>query len=304
MAAALIIERRPCHVCIRTSRQAFLTSTVMTRPPYTMRMATRTDPQVPIPLVLIIYATLVAASACQGAGSIERSDTEAYQRDLPRVESPPAGQAQSRDVGDPSGGEAVYPPASLPRAEGRASWILYPSFADVVAAADLFIVGQVVEVSAGPGAGTTYPLPTTVSRVRIAQVAKGAPPADGSVRVEQTGGVYRPSHAIEDARLSPGPLPSQAPAGASPLDPGTPPQQVLLELEDDPLFRPGERLALALQWVPQRGTYRVVNPQGRFAVDEAGRVAPILRDDPAVQGLAGLAADELLERVRRLAASG
>lgn len=121
------------------------------------------------------------------------------------------------------------------------------------------------------------------------------------IKVEQTGGVYRPAHAREDAKLSPAPLPSDAPEGVKPLDPGNPPEELLLEVDDDPLFRANERVALALRWVPEFGVYQLVNPHGRFTIADDDRVVPILADDAAVRFLSGVSVGDLLEEVRRLA---
>ena len=254
--------------------------------------------------LLLMIAALIAMASWAGRGAdgpvTETGASGGAVIQSPSAENPAATSSSGTSAPEPSAASSGYSP-DLPRAEGRATWILYPTFGEVIAEADLFIVGDVV--SAGPGreAGTTYPLPTTVSEIRIVDIAKGSSPTVGLVSVEQTGGIHRPTHAIEDARLSPAPLPPEAPTGAKPLDPGTPPDEMLLELADDPLLRPGERVALALRWVSELEVYRLVNPQGRFAITADGFVTPILREDSAVRGLSGRTVAELLDEVRRLA---
>lgn len=256
-----------------------------------------------VPVLLGLLLALLALASCgQGAAvaptAAERSPAVLAGRSAPPpdigTEASPAASAP-----DTPASSSVYPP-DLPRAVARASWVLYPTFAEVIAKADLFVVGTVTAVSPGSDAGSKFPLPTTVSEIDVSEVGRGSMPGGGVIKVQQTGGVYRPVHAREDAKLSPAPLPADAPEGVEPLSPGTPPERLLLEVDDDPLFRPGERVALALRWVPEFGVYQLVNPQGRFAIGEDGRVTPILADDAAVKGLSGLSVGDLLEQVRIL----
>lgn len=260
-----------------------------------------------VPLLLAALAAPIAVASCAGPGVADGPVTVTDARGGAVIQSPSpesyaaqsyaAPSSSGTSVDAPSASSSGYP-FDLPRAEGRATWILYPTFEEVIAEADLFVVGDVVSVSPGREAGATYPLPTTVSEIKISDIAKGSSPSGGLVKVAQTGGIYRPTHAISDAKLSPAPLPPEAPAGAEPLGPGTPPAEMLLEVADDPLFRPGERVALALRWVPELGVYLLVNPQGRFAVSADGLVTPTLKEDMAVDGLSGLPVAELLDRIR------
>ncbi len=255
-----------------------------------------------VPARLGLVLPLIALAACsQAASAPHNGDTSPPVVADRSVASPGTAPASSPSTSAPvatteSNG---YPP-DLPRAEGRASWILYPTFTDVIGRADLFVVGKVIAVSPGREAGAKFPLPTTVSEIAVSDVGKGSAPSD-VIKVEQTGGVYRPAHAREDAKLSPAPLPSDAPEGVRPLDPGNPPEELLLEVDDDPLFRANERVALALRWVPEFGVYQLVNPQGRFTIADDDRVVPILADDAAVRFLSGVSVGDLLEEVRRLA---
>ncbi len=77
---------------------------------------------------------------------------------------------------------------------------------------------------------------------------------------------------------------------------------MLLEPDDHPIFRIGERVVLALEWSPALGLYQGGSgPQGRFRVDDQDRVHPMLLDDPATASLDGLTVDELLARVEAIA---
>jgi hypothetical protein len=194
--------------------------------------------------------------------------------------------------------DAAFPP-DLPRVVGSASWPLYSSFDEVVQRADVFVIGTVVAVAPGREVAdeTGQRLPFLNSQLRVTRIAKGTVSPGETITVEQTGGVNRPTHAIEDAKLSPAPLPSDAPSGVRPRPPVAPPAAILLELEGDPLFKPGEETALALVWKPELGVYQILNPQCRFNVRPDETVMPVLRDEPAVQGPAGKTVDELVRAV-------
>lgn len=256
-----------------------------------------------VPARLGLVVPLLALASCsQGAGIVPANgDTSPSVLADRSVSSPGTAPVTSPSTSAPvsTGEPNAYPP-DLPRAEGRASWILYPTFAEVIGRADVFVVGKVRVVSPGREAGSKFPLPTTVSEIEVFDVGKGPAPSS-VIKVEQTGGVYRPAHAREDAKLRPAPLPSDAPEGVEPLTPGDPPEELLLEVADDPLFRPNERVALALRWVPEFELYQLLNPQGRFTIADGDRVFPILADDAAVKFLSGVGVRDLLEEVRRLA---
>jgi hypothetical protein len=182
------------------------------------------------------------------------------------------------------------------------SWPYLSSFEEIVQAADIFIVGEVVAVEPGV---TTSPMPKSDSKIRVTAFAKGSPPADGIVSVQQSGGIQDQTENNKDfaGSGSPAPLPPEAPPGAEPLPPRpTLPPFMLLEFDDDPIFRVGERVALALRWYPSLEMYQVVvGPQGRFQIDDQDRVHPMDPDDPAVAPLDGLTVDELLARVGPIA---
>lgn len=218
---------------------------------------------------------------------------------VPVSSAPPSGgsTAAAAAATDRASNAQSYPP-DLPRVIGVASWELESTFDAVVEKADLFVVGEVIAVQPGREVAETptQSLPFTNSQIRVTDVGKGVP-RDDEITVEQTGGVYRPTHAIEDSKLPVAPLPPDAPSGVAPLSPAAPPSKVLLELEDDPLFRVGQQVALALMWKPELNVYQIVNPQGRFAVRDDGTVQPILGDDPAVKDLAGATVEDLLQRV-------
>lgn len=244
-----------------------------------------------------------ALTACSGLSatdrpSVTRATAAATAR--PGQQMDPAGSAEGGPTtgADRPEGQA-YPPADLPRAESVAEWQAFSTFEEVVREADLFVVGEIVVVKPGREVAEipTQRLPFTDSVIRVTEVAKGAPPSTGLITVEQVGGVYRPTHAIEDAKLPPAPLPADAPRGASPLEPVVPPDELLLEVRDDPLFKVGETVALALVWRPRSGLYQIVNPQGRFAIRSDATAQPILSDDPATEDLRGVRLDELLRRV-------
>ena len=245
--------------------------------------------------------SLLAVAACTGdAGTAPSVGPSSQAARTPQPLANERAVAPDQDTASASAEPALAYPPDLPRAEGRATWLLYATFAEVVAEADIFIVGSVVSVGPGREAGQKYPLPTTVSEIKVSDTGKGSIAAETVIKVEQAGGVYQPVHAAEHAGLPIGELPPEAPAGAQPLDPGKPPSEMLLEIVDDPLFRPGERVVLALRWVDQFGVYRLVGPQGRFVVGSDGRVNPMLTDDAAVRSLAGRQASELVDLARSL----
>jgi hypothetical protein len=176
------------------------------------------------------------------------------------------------------------------------------TFDQIVQQADLFIVGEVVAVVPGPECCGSYPLPHTDSEIRVTEVGKGQAAVMSTITVQQTGGVYRPLHEAEHRRLSPAPLPSDAPSGAQPGPMESLPPLMLLELDGDPLFRVGERVALALSSNPRLKRYQLVTgPQSRFEVDAQGKVRPVLSDDLAGASVAGLSVDALLARVKAVA---
>lgn len=74
-----------------------------------------------------------------------------------------------------------------------------------------------------------------------------------------------------------------------PLPPAPiPDKDVLLELRQDPLLKVGEKIAIALVWNADLKLYQRFAFQSRFAIDDAGRVHPFLRDDAVVAGLDGM----------------
>lgn len=190
-------------------------------------------------------------------------------------------------------------PEDLPRTYATASWPLFKTFDGVLAEADVFVVGEVVAVRSGRTFGDVQPLPSTDVDLLVTGVGKGELRANDIVTLTQTGGLYRPTHIVNDAKGSVAPLPPDAPPGAQPYPP--PPanaEPVLLELQDDPLLRVGERVGLALRLVPDLDVYVLLNPQGRFNVDSAGRVHVVRKEDEALAGLDGLTVEQLLARVR------
>lgn len=179
---------------------------------------------------------------------------------------------------------------------GMGTWAFVSSFEKLVASADLFAVGEVIKVAPAPDLGGS--LPYSQSTIRISTVAKGRSETGELITVYQTGGVYRRTHAIEDQLKRPGALPPEAPAGMEPLPPASIAPIVLLELEDNPLFRVGDHVALALQWEPTVSAYLVVaGPQGRFRIDAQQTVHPLAASHPAVAPLDGVALQELVSRV-------
>ncbi len=181
------------------------------------------------------------------------------------------------------------------------SWPFLPSFEELIETADAFVVGDVVAVR--PGEDIRGQAATSESLIHVSASAKGGLPVGSVVAVYQTGGVEDQTERNKDSSGSPAPLPPEAPPGAEPLPPGpTLPPLMLVEFDDHPIFRAGERVALALQWSPAIDMYLVwVGPQGRFRVDDQDRVHPMLLEDPAVGSLDGLTIDELLARVGAIA---
>ncbi len=181
------------------------------------------------------------------------------------------------------------------------SWPFLASFEELIETADIFVVGEVVAVR--PGESISGQIAKSDSLIHVSASAKGDLPADSIVTIQQTGGVEDQTESNRDLSGSPAPLPPEAPPGAQPRPPGpTLPPFMLWELENDPIFRVGERVALALQWSPYIDMYQVwVGPQGRFRIDGQDRVHPMLLEDPAVGSLDGLTIEELLTRVEAIA---
>jgi len=80
---------------------------------------------------------------------------------------------------------------------------LFSSFDEVVDRSDLFVIGLVDGVR--PGRMVGHPaLPLTNVDLAVIQVALGSTARGAVLTVEQTGGVYHPTHAASDARLRAG----------------------------------------------------------------------------------------------------
>ncbi len=154
-------------------------------------------------------------------------------------------------------------------------WSLYPSFRELVQEADAFVVGEVIAVKPGGERGEDFAVPQMQSRIWVTDVAKGSIERCATVVVEQSGGVQRDTHVH---------------VGETPRPP------FWLDPEDNPIFRVGERVALALDWNPRIRVYQFP-VQGRFEVDGQGSVHPIRPQDPVVAGLDGLSIQQLLTRV-------
>lgn len=185
-----------------------------------------------------------------------------------------------------------------------ASWVGYPSFEQIVRKADLVVAAQVTATAAGrkvtdfTGTDVT---PFTNVRLRILDVGKGSATPGDLITVEQYGGMYRPSHAIADSRLPQATVPPAAGPGVQPPPRvQIPDRDVLLELREDPLLKTGERVVLPLVWSAELNLYQRFASQGRFSIDDGGRVHPVLRDDPVVAPLDGISLGELLAVIRRV----
>ncbi len=248
-------------------------------------------------------AAVLLAAGCAGgaqpAGGIGGDDPGAQASPGIAAAHPPS-RASVPTTGQEvlAGGGNDYPPRGLPRIYATASWPLYSTFDGVVSEADLFVVAEVVGVRPGRTVGDPA-LPFTNADLLVTDVGRGNASPGRVITLEQTGGIYRPTHAAQDAKGSVEPLPSEAPVGAQPYPPADiTDSPVVLELRDDPLLAIGQRVAVALRWNAGLELYQLVNPQGRFRVDANGRVHPARLDDPAVQMLDGLTVQDLLELVR------
>jgi hypothetical protein len=188
--------------------------------------------------------------------------------------------------------------ASLPRVLASARYRAFASFAELVRAAELFVVAEVVSLAPGrrvPDATGTDILPFTNVTVRVMQVAKGDIPVGTTIVLEQTGGIYRPTHAINDQHGQQANLPPDAPAGVRPLPPAViPDRDMIYELKEDPLLRRGERVVLALRWRSELGLYQLVSLQGRFNVAPNETVRTLLHDDSVVAPFDGMGLSALL----------
>jgi hypothetical protein len=205
----------------------------------------------------------------------------------------------------PSTFEEIRPFEESPKTIADASWVGYPSFEAIIRKADLFVVAEVVGTTPGRKvtdySGTDV-TPFTNVQLRVLDVGKGDARAGQVITIEQYGGLYRPTHAIADTRLPQATVPPAAGPGVQPRPPAAiPDRDVLLELRQDPLLKAGERLAIALTWNNDLKLYQRFAFQARFAIDDAGRVHPVLRDDPIVAGLDGMSVSQLLKVVGRAA---
>lgn len=279
-----------------------------------------------LPTGVISIALVMAVTGCSATGSATveppSSDTAATARGSATPDAslatPPEGASPSpvttvspiatltatHTIAIPSGwpSPGAYPPEGQPGWDMvHTSWPFLPSFEELIETADVFVVGEVVAVR--PGESISGKIAKSDSLILVSSSAKGGLPAGSVVVVQQTGGVEDHTESNRDRAGSPAPLPPEAPPGAQPLPPGpTLPPFMLWEQENDPIFRAGERVALALQWSPYIDMYQVwVGPQGRFQIDDQDRVHPMLLADPAVASLDGLTIEELLARVEAIA---
>jgi len=228
--------------------------------------------------------------------------TERASPSVPPTQASPASQAlstpvtQSTPVAISTPTTAAYPPEHLPRMTGMGSWAFADSFDEIVDRADLFVVGEVVTIAPAPIEGR---LPFSMSTIVITEVLKGPLETGETVIVNQLGGVYAAAHMIDDQQGSPASLPPEAPPDEEPPLPITSIAPFyLLDPEDNPLFRVGERVALAIESSSTLPGYVLVTgPQSRFSVDEQGRVSPVAHDNPVVAPLDGITVAELSQRV-------
>lgn len=197
--------------------------------------------------------------------------------------------------------ECPFADSDLPRMESSVSWPAAASFEDLIAAAHTFIVGDVTEIELVPSVGPGD-LPHSTSTILLSDAVMGEPQPGDTISVSQTGGAYIPHHFGQEWQTTAPPMPPDAGPGERPAPPASGPGLYLLELEDDPLFCVGERVALALSRIDdQPGHVLATGPQSRFTVDDHGRIHPIVQDDPAVAPLDGMTIEQLLQRVESAA---
>lgn len=183
---------------------------------------------------------------------------------------------------------------------GEGSWPSVDSFEELVDGADLFVIGEVTNVAPSVGPDDVLPdvMPSTNSTMLVTSILAGHSETAQTITVSQTGGLYWPAHMIEDHKKTVAPLPPDADPGASPRGPASIAPLYFLELADDPLFRFGERVAIALDWNPTLSAYVLATgPQSRFSIDENDRVHPVAHSNEVVAPLDGITVADLAQRV-------
>ncbi len=202
----------------------------------------------------------------------------------------------------PADAVAAVPATIVPaeRVVATAKWPSFDSVRRLSLASDLVIRGRVVAVRPGrvvaSGAGAPA-LPFTNATVRIDEILQGSALVGDTVTVEQTGGTYYDTAAVNQQ----GPLPTLPPeAGPNVqprprLSPG--PAWVVLELEDDPLYRVNEEVVVFVSWKPLLGVYQVPGPQGRYRL-AAGRARTMAPVDPLVARFEGMPIDAFITSLR------
>lgn len=191
-------------------------------------------------------------------------------------------------------GQYIVYSSDHPGTVGSAVWAFQPkSFADVVSNAQTIVQAQVVKVEAGPDLVTKAPgepggedrIPTQRITVNVQSVDKGATTPGQTLVVFRTGGAITTPNAPARGSIpgsdTPENLPPPNAAGGGKGDPNAPapsrpaPQSnpntpasagvLAFEVEDDPVYTPGEQYLLALTAGPN-DTLRPVSPEGRYLI--------------------------------------
>lgn len=149
----------------------------------------------------------------------------------------------------------------------RAQWVdHYVSFREMVRDVDAIVLASVLGSRPGriiPTSGGTAVLPFTLVDLRVEQAIRG--PVTGLITLEQTGGHV-----------------------------GT--RAIYIDGDGGP-YEWGEQALLFLKKQPETGYYYLVNPQGRFAVEE-GRLRAASPDDPLAQRLDTRSVAEAIALIR------
>lgn len=197
----------------------------------------------------------------------------------------------------------------LPVVYSEASWRTFSSLELLIDNSEVILIGRAIKSEPGrlvPDDASSVGLPFMNTWIEAEIVLKGKVSKDEQIIVEQTGGEYVRTHYIEDLQLPILPLPPEAGETEAAFQERqreleeqrkNAQLKVWLEMRDNPLFVPGERVVLFLNWKPELGVYQLSSIQGRFYIDENDQLVPMLQENPVSQVFAGQSPDILRDAV-------
>lgn len=179
----------------------------------------------------------------------------------PRGSDPPS-------EGPSSTSTSVGPETEPPVAEVSSDAPRLASLAELVAAADLVVRGEVEATERGRtfGAPGGASLVSRLATLRVDEVLAGTPPQAGTVLVEEEGWLDDGSVLVVD--------------GAAPTEPGDRGFWFLVEVDD-----------------PDMPVYRVVNAEGRYVLEDDTTLVGAAGDDPLIAVVEALGPEALTAAV-------